>query len=224
MDIYIDSANVAEIKSALWFPIRGITTNPTIVARERKPFIALFQELLDLGLAEIHAQVLGTTAVEIVKEAEVLVDLAPDRIIPKIPVNPAGLGAIMELADQGYRTTATGIYTVAQGVLAARAGAKFLAPYINRIDGVGGSGCSVASQMKEALTQYNLPTQIIAASVKTTNQLQDLMVGGVDSVTITGEFLHQVVTHGETEQAIATFLKHWGKTYETLTLNSPLRR
>ena len=89
---------------------------------------------------------------------------------------------------------------------------------------MGGSGGSVASQMKEALTQYNLPTQIIAASVKTTNQLQDLLVGGVDSVTITGEFLHQVVTHGETEQAIATFLNHWGKTYETLTLNSPLRR
>ncbi|NMA60498.1 MAG: hypothetical protein GX956_01285 [Firmicutes bacterium] len=224
MDIYIDSANVGEIESALWFPIRGITTNPTIVSRENQAFKELLQELVGLGLDEVHTQVLGTTTPEIVVEAQMLVEIAPEQIIPKIPVNPAGLGAIKELSAEGYRTTATAIFTVSQGVLAARAGAHFLAPYVNRIDGLGGSGAEVTCQMKWALEQYDLPTKIIAASVKSAHQLQILLEGGVDSVTITGEFLHQVVTHGETEQAIATFLKNWGQTYETLDLNSPLRR
>ena len=218
MDIYIDSANVAEIESALWFPIRGITTNPTIVSRENRPFKELLQELVGLGLDEVHTQILGVTTEEIVAEAKMLVEIAPEQIIPKIPVNPAGLGAIKELSTQGYRTTATAIYTVAQGVLAARAGAHFLAPYVNRIDGLGGSGADVTCQMKWALEQYDLATKIIAASVKTAHQLQVLLEGGVDSVTITGGFLQEAVTHGETEQAIVTFRNNWKRVYKSLSL------
>lgn len=218
MDIYIDSANVEEIKASLWFPIRGITTNPTIVAKEKRPFRELLENLVSLGLPEIHTQILGLSTEEIVAEAKLLMGIAPKQIIPKIPVNSSGLGAIRILASEGYPSTATGIYTVSQGVLAARAGASFLAPYVNRIDRLGGSGAEVACQIKCALEQYDLPAQVIAASLKSSYQLQTLIEGGVDSITITGDFLTEVVTHGETEEAVRVFRSNWKSVYKDLSL------
>lgn len=223
MDFYLDSANLDEICSVSWFPIRGVTTNPTIVAKENRPFLSLMEELIDLKLLQIHAQVLADTTEEMVEEAKMLIRLSPGTIIPKIPVTPAGIHAIWRLAQDGYKITATGVFTVGQGLAAAKSGAQYIAPYINRIDQTGQSGVSMACELKAALETYNLPATILAASVKTLYQLKGLIEGGIQGITVQADFLNQVVYHPLTEQAVEGFTQDWLKTFALRTLDAPVK-
>lgn len=220
MDFYLDSANLQEIRSASWFPIRGVTTNPTIVAKEKRAFLSLMEELIDLKLPQIHAQVLADNAEEMVEEAKMLIRLSPGTVIPKIPVTPAGIQAIWRLTQEGFRTTATGVFTVSQGLIAARSGAQYIAPYINRIDQVGQSGVDMACELKKALEAYNMPANILAASVKTPHQFKGLMAGGIHGVTVQADFLRKAVYHPLTEQAVDGFTQSWLKTFTSKALDA----
>lgn len=221
MQFYADTANLQQIKELLeWFPIDGITSNPTLVSREKRQYLNLVNDLLEVVPGLVHCQVLATSCEGIVSESERLRSINPERIIPKIPVTQQGLAAIRDLAKQGIPTTATAIVTVSQGVMAAKCGASYLAPYVNRVDTIEQSGTAMVIELQQALAKYSLESKVLAASIKTTQQLKELILSGIYGVTIHPALFEQALSHPLTDQAIASFQADWLTVFDQLNLSS----
>ena len=223
MEIYLDSANLEEIRSFLWFPLKGVTTNPTFVAKAGVPLFDLIDEILSLGIPELHCQVLGESTGQIVREGKMLAVRAPGKVFPKIPVSKGGIEAIRLLAQEGIKTTATAVYTVTQGLVAAKSGASFIAPYVNRLDAMEQSGVEMATELSMVLDHYGLDSQVLAASVKTTEQLKGLMLGGVHTATIGGDLLEQTIRHPLTDASIKQFADNWLSVFQSADVDAKLR-
>ena len=175
MKLLIDDANLERIKQIYeYYPVDGITTNPSILAKERKnPYAVLKQIREFIGPdAELHAQVISLTAEEMVKEGRHMVEVLGEKAktFIKIPTIPEGLKAMRILSHEGYKVTATAIYNPLQAYLAAKSGADYAAPYINRIDNLGSDGIKVARTMQDIFVSSGYKTRILAASFK--NSLQ----------------------------------------------------
>lgn len=169
MKLYIDSADVKQISRINeFYPIAGVTTNPSIIVKEKRPYIELLQEIREIIGAEkeLFVQVMGESAEEMVEEAKFIIHQVSGKVVVKIPVTEEGLKSIKLLAADNIPTLATKIYTSFQALLAAMAGAKYVAPYVNRIDNLTGSGVNVVSEIAKLFTAYRLPTEILAASFK----------------------------------------------------------
>lgn len=224
MEFYADIADVVQIKELQkWLPLDGVTTNPTIVAREKKELFTLIAELLEVCQGTVHVQTLAYSTEEIVAEAKELVAVEPARIIPKIPVTQAGLGAVMRLSQEGIRTTVTGIVTVAQGLLAAKAGATYVAPYVNWVDNIERSGTEVVGELLAALKSYGLQSKVLAASVKSARQFRELVCLGTHAVTMPPETYALVLDHPLTQEALQRFESNWMRAFAEYKLDSKLR-
>ena len=207
MEFFADIADVAQVKEMQeWLPLDGVTTNPTIVARAKKELFTLIEELLAACEGIVQVQTLAYSTEEIVAEAKRLVAVEPSRIIPKIPCTQAGLGAVMRLSKEGLRTTVTGLITVPQGLFAARAGATYVAPYINWVDSMEWSGTEVVAELLAAFEAYGLDTKVIAASVKTARQFRELASLGTNAVTMPPETYKTILEHPLTDKALRTSL------------------
>lgn len=208
MKLIIDSANLEEIKRIYeTYPVDGVTTNPTILFREdQNPYTLLKEIRAYIGKeAELHVQVISLDADEMVKEAEMIQKQLGENTFVKIPVTPEGLKAIRILAKKGGNVTGTAIYNQMQAFLAAKAGAKYVAPYVNRIDNFGYSGVSVTMQIQDILTKSGFDTEILAASFKNSQQVLDLCEYGVGAATAAPAIIENLIKGEMISQAVLAF-------------------
>ena len=216
MFLLIDTANLADIRKALeLFPLAGVTTCPTIITREKRPFWELLGEIRALigNDRMLHAQVLGRTAEEILQDAAALRKRIPGNFFVKIPVTHEGLRAMPLLRREDIPFTATTIHTVAQAILAAEHGAAFLAPYINHIEDAGLDGAEFIRQVVAYLERNHLPSKLLAASFRNTRQLTSILTAGAHHATLAPEILWKLADSPMTDQAVAKFRHAWDETY-----------
>lgn len=216
MKIYIDSANVKSIERLTeYFPIAGVTTNPTILVNEKKPYLPLLKEIREVigGDKALFVQAIGNRAEDIVKEAGFLAEQLLGKTIIKIPVTDEGIKAIKLLAQEQIPTLATTIYTPFQAVLAALAGASYVAPYVNRIENLAGNGVAVTAEIAQLLQAHGLNCEIIAASFKNIRQVQSIFLSGAESATVSPDLIEKMIEFPSTATDVADFKKQWQDAY-----------
>ncbi|MDR9403763.1 MAG: transaldolase family protein [Halothece sp. Uz-M2-17] len=215
IEIYLDTADVEQVKRlAKCIPLQGITTNPTILANSERGVHQSLSELREVlgDPACFHVQVISRSAEDMVTEALKLAQL-PYNIVVKIPATEQGLIAIRELKKQQIKVLATVIYTVQQGLTAALCGADYLAPYVNRIDTIGSDGLRTVADLQALLDQYELPSQILAASFKSVQQVVGVMKIGVAAVTLPVNVAEQLFNHPVIETTVDQFNQDWKQTF-----------
>ena len=209
MKFLIDDANIDRIKVLYqYYPIDGVTTNPSILAKYGKPpYEALLAIREFIGnKAELHAQVVATTAEAMVEEGRKIERILGNNTYIKIPTVPEGLRAMQILRGEGYHVTATAIYTPMQAYLAAKAGAEYAAPYVNRIDNLGGDGVASAKRMHDIYTRNNMSTQILAAGFKNSQQVQELCEYGISCLTIASDVIENLIKNANVTMAVEDFV------------------
>lgn len=219
MELYLDTADIEAIKRlAAILPIKGVTTNPSIVAKSGKPIFELLTELQDLLGADkvLFAQVLSSDAKAMIKEAEQLRKVVPN-IVTKIPVNAEGLKAIKALSEQGIATLGTAVYGAGQGFLAALAGAKYIAPYVNRIDAQGGNSKETVQELQKLLDLHCPESIVLAASFRTPRQALDCLLAGCQGVTLPVDVAELFISDPAVDAAIAKFDQDWCRAFGALT-------
>lgn len=208
MRIYIDTANTEDIARLVSkFPVDGVTTNPSLLAREKNNPMEQLKKIRSIleDDMELHAQVLSSSAEEMIIEAEYMRKHLGENLFVKVPVTPEGIKAMKELSKKGVNLTATAIYTPMQAVMAAKAGARWTAPYVNRLDMIGANGVQVAIDIHNILTKMQVKTQLLAASFKNVEQILKLAEVGAGSVTVAPELIEQLLYHPLTDKAVADF-------------------
>lgn len=212
----LDTANLEAIRKAVdLYPLSGVTTNPTIISKENRDFLEILKDIRNVIGKEgmLHVQVLGTTAEKIIEEAKYLNEKIGGNLYIKIPVTQQGMKAIKILKKQGFKITATAIFTSQQALMAAVSGADFVAPYVNRIDNISGNGVQVVKNIVEEMKLYNLHTKVLAASFKNVQQVHELSSIGVHSVTVNPEIMDKMLEHPLTEWSVNQFIKDWERVY-----------
>ena len=234
MEYFLDTANIEAIKRINdIFPIAGVTTNPSIIAKEKRDFKQIIKDIYNVIGKEkvVHAQAVGATAEIIVKEVQLLRDTFGENIYAKIPVTFEGIKAMKMLSKDGHKITATGILSSQQIIMAAEAGAEYMAPYINRSDNIGESGVEIVRDAykileivkksdEECLKRYKrvFEPKILGASFKNVRQVHETMFAGSKSVTISPDVFERLIYHPYTDWSMDTFNSDWEKIYGDKTL------
>ena len=234
MEYFIDTANLEEIKRINdIFPIAGVTTNPSIIAKEKRDFKEIIADIFKIiGKDKIvHGQAVGSTADIIIREVNLLKDTFGDNFYTKIPVTPEGIKAMKILSKDGHKITATGILSAQQIVMAAEEGAEYMAPYINRSDNIGESGIEIVRdayrilQMtkktdEECMNRYRriFEPKILGASFKNVRQVHETMMAGSKSVTVGTDVFERLIYHPYTDWSMDTFNSDWEEVYGDSTL------
>lgn len=211
----LDTANIEAIAKAVdLYPLAGVTTNPSIIARENRPLRDILLDIREVIGPDrmLHAQVMGKQAEVMLEEARALRAIDAD-IIVKVPVTPQGIKAMKMIAAEGIRITATAILTPQQALMAAVAGAEFLAPYVNRLDNICSGGVQVASEMAHLIETYQLDAKVLAASFKNVQQVHEVAMAGAHSVTIAPDVFDQLLVHPLTDSGVAGFVSDWDAVY-----------
>ncbi|MDD4343438.1 MAG: fructose-6-phosphate aldolase [Eubacteriales bacterium] len=209
MKIFIDTANIDEIKKASELGIlSGVTTNPSLIAKEGRDFVQVVKEITEIVDGPISAEVVSLTKDEMVKEAKELVKIH-ENIVIKIPMIPEGLKAISVLSDLGIRTNCTLIFSANQAILAANAGATYVSPFIGRIDDIGYNGMQLIEELTEIFDNYYYDTEIIAASIRHPMHVTDVARAGADIATIPYKVIEQMMKNPLTDIGVEKFLKDW---------------
>lgn len=215
MKLLIDDARIENIKAIYdLYPMDGVTTNPSILAKGgRNPYEVLREIRTFIGnKAQLHVQVISETTEGMVAEGHKIVEVLGVNTFVKIPTVPAGLKAMRILSSEGYHVTATTIYTPMQAFLAAKAGAEYAAPYLNRIDNLGADGAMVTKKIQDIYNRSDMKTQILAASFKNTQQVQELCEYGVGAATLTPDVIDNLIKNASVTSALDIFTKD----FETL--------
>lgn len=212
----LDTAKVEDIRHAVeYYPVDGVTTNPTIISKENTNFSKLTKDIRKTIGNErmLHIQVTGDTAEQMVKEATALQYHVGGNFYAKIPTCPEGIKAMQLLKKDGVKITATAIFTPQQAMLAAKAGADFVAPYVNRLDNIVSDGVHVVAEITEMFRQYAIDTKVLAASFKNVEQVHKIAMVGGHAVTISPELLELLLYHPLTNYAIDDFNVDWESVY-----------
>lgn len=211
MKIFIDTANVEHIKAANDMGvICGVTTNPSLIAKEGRDFIEVVKEITSIVDGPISAEVISLETEGMVKEAEELVKKIDNKnLVIKIPMTPAGLGAVKQLSAKGINTNVTLIFSAAQALLAARAGATFVSPFLGRLDDVGMTGMNLIQEIVEIFETHAIDTEIIAASIRNPIHAIEAARVGAHIATIPYNVIMQMTKHPLTDAGIEKFLKDW---------------
>lgn len=212
MRIFLDTANLDEIRTAVrWGVCAGVTTNPTLYAKEAGRGVSYRDrviEIAELVNGPVSAECVSRTADELVAEARAIAAWHP-QVVVKIPIDAAGLEAIRRVSAEGIRVNTTLIFTVNQALLAASAGAAFVSPFLGRLDDVGADGVAVVREIAALLDRYHLPTQVIAASIRSPEQVAQVAAVGAHIATLPFQVLEQMLRHPLTDKGIETFLADW---------------
>jgi len=214
----VDTADISCIKRVYdLYPIAGVTTNPTLLAKERADFWETLHSIKKIigGEAMLHVQAVGTAAAEIVAEAEHLAAKIGGSLYVKIPVTAEGIKAIKLLKNRGIKTTATAVFTPQQALLAAVAGADFVAPYINRLDNICSDGVRVSGEIVRLFEVHGIPARVLAASFKNIEQVHQASLAGCHAVTVSPEIIDMLVQHPLTDASVAQFIRDWEGFYGT---------
>jgi transaldolase len=211
MKIFIDTANLDEIREAnSWGIIDGVTTNPSLVAKEGKDFKKLIEEICSIVNGPISAEVVSLKAEEMVKEAIPLSKLHKNIVI-KIPLIIEGLKAVKLLKNEGIKTNVTLCFSASQALLAAKAGGTYISPFIGRLDDISHNGMELIKQIKTIYDNYGYPTQIIVASIRHPMHVVDAAIAGADIATVPFKVIQQLVSHPLTDIGLDRFLADWKK-------------
>ncbi len=209
MKIFIDTANVNEIRQANELGvICGVTTNPSLIAKEGKDFKEVVKEITSIVDGPISAEVISLIADEMVKEAINLAAIHKNIVI-KVPMTFEGLKAVKQLSEKGIKTNVTLIFSPAQALLAARAGATYVSPFIGRLNDISSDGNSLISKIAEIFEVHSIDTEIIAASIRSPEDAVDAALAGAHIATIPYGVINQMIKHPLTEAGIERFLKDW---------------
>jgi len=208
MKIFIDTANLNEIRKAKALGlVDGVTTNPTLLSKEGEETETLIRKISKEVRGPINVEVTGTMAEEIVKEARMMATWG-DEIVIKIPITPEGLKAVKSLSSEGIRTNVTLLFSPAQAILAAKAGATYICPFLGRLDDIGFNGLDLIQQIRGIYDNYDdIKTQIIVASVRNPIHVIEAGLIGAEIVTIPPAIIEQMVKHPLTDKGIAQFLE-----------------
>src|SRR5659263_59272 len=211
MKIFIDTANIDEIKKANeWGVIDGVTTNPTLVAKEGKDFKSLINEILGIIDGPISVEVISTDSEGMIKEAVEMSNWSKNVVV-KIPMIPEGLKAVKILNEKGVKTNVTLVFSVNQAILSAKAGATYVSPFIGRLDDIGHEGMQIVRDLVTIYKLYEFETEIIVASIRHPLHVIESAKTGADVATIRFGVIEKMFKHPLTDSGLETFLKDWKK-------------
>lgn len=220
--IYIlDTADLAAIKHCNeFYPLSGVTTNPSIIAKEKGDFWQILKEIRGVigNDKMLHVQTVQTTAKKMVEEAKLIKEKIGGDIYIKIPIGEEGLKAVPMIKNLGIGVTMTAIFTPAQALMAAKAGADFVAPYVNRLDNILGDGTNVVAEIVQQFEIYGLDCKVLAASFKNAEQVHRCALCGCHSVTVSADVLKALITHPMTDAAVEGFERDWKGVYGDKTI------
>ena len=211
MKLFIDTANIAEIKEAVsWGIIDGVTTNPSLIAKEGRDFATVVKEICAIVDGPVSAEVISEKAPDMLAEAEPLIKIHPNVVI-KIPMTLEGLKAVKILSGRGIKTHITLVFSANQALLAAKAGATFISPFVGRLDDVSEYGMDLIGEIVQIYDNYDFDTQILAASLRTPLHVLDCAKLGAHIATVPFNVLKMLAQHPLTDAGIKKFLDDWAK-------------
>ncbi|OMH40567.1 fructose-6-phosphate aldolase [Desulfurobacterium indicum] len=211
MKFFIDTADVNEIKEAVELGlIDGVTTNPTLISKTGRPFKEVVNEILKLVDGPVSLEVVSLDAKGMVDEARQLAKLG-ENVVIKIPMTTEGLKAVKILSEEGIRTNVTLVFSPLQALLAAKAGATYVSPFVGRLDDIGHDGMELISQIVDIYANYGFMTEIIVASIRHPKHVLEAALIGADIATIPFKVITQLAKHPLTDIGIERFLEDWAK-------------
>ncbi len=211
MKFFIDTADVSEIKEALEIGmVDGVTTNPTLISRTGRPFLEVAKEIIEIVPGPVSLEVVSLDSNGMVTEAKRLADLG-DNVVIKIPMTEEGLKAVHRLSSEGIKTNVTLVFSPLQAILAAKAGATFVSPFVGRLDDVGQDGMGLVSQIVQIYENYGYDTEVIVASIRHPQHVLNAALIGADIATIPFKVIKQLIKHPLTDVGLERFLDDWAK-------------
>ncbi|MEZ4490477.1 MAG: fructose-6-phosphate aldolase [Cyanobacteriota/Melainabacteria group bacterium] len=216
MYLFLDTANIDEITEInQWGVLDGVTTNPSLVGKEEKDFKTLVQKICAIVEGPVSAEVTGEDAESMIKEGREIAKWA-ENVVVKCPLTEAGLAATRVLSDEGIKVNVTLCFSVNQALLAARAGAYFVSPFIGRLDDINQDGCLLVEEIAEMFEIQGLETHVLAASIRTPMHVQRVALAGADIATLPYKVFKQLVKHPLTDQGMEKFMADWKKSQAKL--------
>jgi len=211
MKIFLDTADVEEIRiAARWGVLDGVTTNPSLYAKIGGSYEDILKKICDLTPGPVSAEVVAADVDGMLREGRAFAKLAPN-IIVKVPMSEEGLEAIYRFAEEGIKTNCTLIFTANQGLLAAKAGASLLSPFVGRLDDINQDGMIVINELVAMVDNYDLDSEVLAASIRNPLHVTQCALAGAHIVTLPFKILQQMVHHPLTDKGITTFRTDWDK-------------
>ncbi len=227
MRLLLDTANLEEIRYFnTYFPIEGVTTNPTILAREGGDVLATLKEIRNIigRDKELHVQVTETEYEKILEEADALIAFLGKNTFIKVPATDVGLRATAEMNRRGIRVTMTAVLSAAQAMLASNSGATYVAPYVSRLENICDDGIGVCVDIVKIFRESGAKTQILAASFKTAKEVLDVAVVGAQASTVAPSVMKRLLSHTSTDTSIAGFEEDWKKAFGEVTFLDLLKK
>ena len=211
MKLFLDTAEYEEVKMAVeWGVIDGVTTNPTLYAKVGGSYESILEEICSITPGPVSAEVVAEDVEGMLREGRAFSKIAPN-IVVKVPMSEAGLEAISTFAEEGIRTNCTLIFTANQGLLAAKAGASLLSPFIGRLDDINQDGMDVIRELVTIVELHDLETEVLTASVRHPRHVTEAAMAGSHIATLPFKVLQQMVHHPLTDKGIKTFREDWEK-------------
>jgi transaldolase len=209
MKLFLDTAEIGDIRTAArWGVLDGVTTNPTLFARVGGSYDEILREICAIAPGPVSAEVVAEDVDGMLREARHFAGLAPNVVV-KVPMSAEGLEAIARLQAEGIRTNCTLIFSANQGLLAARAGASLLSPFVGRLDDIGGDGIHVVRELAAIVRTFDLESEVLAASIRDPRHVTEAALAGAHIATVPFKVLEQMVHHPLTEQGIVQFRTDW---------------
>jgi transaldolase len=211
MKIFLDTANVAEIKEGVALGVvDGVTTNPSLIAKEKRPFRPLVEEICAIVPGDVSLEVVATEFEDMVKEGEQLAQVAPNAVV-KVPLTQDGLKAVKYLSGKGIRVNQTLCFSAPQALLSAKAGATYISPFLGRLDDIAHVGMDLIRDICEIYRNYGFKTQVLAASIRNPLHVVDAAKAGAHVCTMPFNVLQQLMKHPLTDIGLKKFLDDWTK-------------
>lgn len=217
MKFFVDTADIAEIRDlAATGLLDGVTTNPSLVMKAGKPFIPLIEEICSIVSGPVSAEVAATDFDTMMKEGLKLAKIAPNVAV-KVPLTPAGLKVCKTLSDQGTMVNVTLCFSAAQALLAAKAGASFISPFVGRLDDIGTDGLALIAEIMQIYESYaDFETEVLVASVRHPMHIVEAAKMGAHVATCPPNVIRQLYNHPLTDKGLAAFVEDWKKTGQTI--------
>ncbi|MFN7064541.1 MAG: fructose-6-phosphate aldolase [Aquificaceae bacterium] len=211
MQFFLDTGMVDEIKQALdWGILDGVTTNPSLIAKTGRPFMEVAKEILKLVDGPVSLETVSRDAKGMVKEGKILAELG-DNVVVKVPITPEGMKAVQELESEGIPTNVTLVFSPTQALIAGKAGASYVSPFVGRIDDASGDGMKLVRDIMQVFNNYGIDSQVIVGSVRHPMHVVEAALIGADICTMPFEVMKRLFQHPLTDRGIELFLKDWEK-------------
>ena len=216
MKFFVDTADIGEIRELNEAGlIDGVTTNPSLIIKAGRPMRDIIAEICESVDGPVSAEVTALTTDEMIREGRILAAIA-DNVCIKLPLTLDGLKACKHLTDEGFETNVTLCFSASQALLAAKAGATYVSPFIGRLDDININGMELIADIRRIFDNYDFETQILAASIRTLNHVREAALIGADVATVPTATLKSLVNHPLTDKGLATFMADWKTSGQTI--------